>query len=269
MRRNGRFGARGGALGAMVLVLALVLALALPGAGGAQPRYGQPIYPAYQGFLQNPDGSVTMVFQYFSHGRDPVTIPVGPRNRFTGEADRNQPTTFLPGNHEFVCVLVVEDREAAKDLRWTVAFPSEPSETSSDPLNPEYLLIEQSQEEANRALDPATAPRGVCLNKPPKVRTRPRVPGAAAEKEQAPLQATVGKPLALAGSAEDEGLPRDGALEVTWRQVGGPGTAAFTEPGSAATTVTFDAAGAYELELSASDGELEASERVEVEVAGG
>ncbi|HVS15108.1 MAG TPA: hypothetical protein VMV46_14365 [Thermoanaerobaculia bacterium] len=263
MRRHGRAAVRGGALGA------LIVALAMPGAGAAQPRYGQPIYPAYQGFVQNPDGSVTMVFQYFSHGRDPVTVPVGSRNRFTGESDRNQPTTFLPGNHEFVCVLVVEDREAAKALRWTIAFPDDPSETSLDPLNPEYMLTEQGQEEAHRALDPATAPRGVCLNKPPKVRTRPRALGAAAERVASPLEATVGEPLALAGSAEDEGLPRGSALAVTWRQTSGPGTAVFTEPGSAATTVTFDAAGSYELELLASDGELEASERVEVVVAGG
>ena len=63
---------------------AVTLAIVLPSPGLAQPRFGQPIYPGYQGFLDNPDGSVTMVFQYFSHGRDSVTIPIGPRNQFTG-----------------------------------------------------------------------------------------------------------------------------------------------------------------------------------------
>lgn len=141
---------------------ALVSAVVLASAAGAQTsKFGQPVYPGYQGFLDNPDGSVTMVFQYFSHGRDTVEIPVGERNRFSGVEDRNQPTTFLPGNHEFVCVIVVENREAAQALRWAVAFPEAAVETSLDPLNSEYMLVERSQEQTMRDLDSATAPRGV------------------------------------------------------------------------------------------------------------
>ena len=253
----------------LVLVLALVLAVLGP-AAGAQSRYGQPIYPAYQGYVVNPDGSLTLVFQYFSHGRDPVTVPVGPGNSFTGIADRNQPTTFLPGNHEFICVMVVDDAEQAKALRWTIAFPEEPSSTTLDPLNSEYLLTERSQQEAQRDVDPAEAPRGVCLNKPPRVTTNSRRPptvDGSAEREIQEVKAELGKELALNGSVNDEGLPRDGAMTSTWSKVSGPGSAEFADPGSPRTTVTFDAGGTYELELRATDGELEASDRIRVVVS--
>ena len=251
--------------------IASTLAVSLV-ASAQTTAFGQPIYPGYQGFLDNPDGSVTMVFQYFSHGRDPVDLPVGLLNRFTGVEDRNQPTTFLPGNHEFVCLIVMESRQAAQDLRWTVAFPEAESATSLDPLNVEYMLTERSQTQANRELDVASAPRGVCLNKPPRVLSRARsfFSRAAGDDETQKVEATkVGEELQLKGSATDEGLPRDGKLVVTWRLADGPGTADFVSPNEAQTGVVFSAAGTYELELHATDGELESVARLSVEVDAG
>jgi hypothetical protein len=238
-------------------------------AADAEEAYGQPVYPGYQGFLENSDGSVTMVFQYFSHGRDTVELPIGPGNHFTGVEDRNQPTTFLPGNHEFVCVIVVENREEAAQLRWSVSFAGTETSTSLDPLNLEYLLVERSQEEAERALDFATAPRGVCLNKPPSVRTnrlRRRFGAGADEIEE--IEAKVGEALELKGDAEDEGLPRGSSVSGSWSQVSGPGAAVFAKAEQFDTSVTFDAAGTYELELQASDGELTGSDRIRVKVGG-
>ena len=54
------------------------LALAAVGlAVSASAQRNQPIYPAYDGFLANPDGSYTLAFAYFSHNAEPVTIPAG------------------------------------------------------------------------------------------------------------------------------------------------------------------------------------------------
>ena len=47
-------------------------------AGPALAQQNQPIYPAYDGFLKNADGSYTIAFAYFSHNSDVVTIPPGP-----------------------------------------------------------------------------------------------------------------------------------------------------------------------------------------------
>ena len=246
---------------------AIAVSLFAPSMAIAQSHYGQPIYPGYQGFLDNPDGSVTMVFQYFSHGRDSVTIPVGPQNRFTGVEDRNQPTTFLPGNHEFVCVLIVESRQAAEELRWTVAFPQAESATSLDPLNREYMLVERSQERTVRDLDIENAPRGVCLNKAPLVRTNARrFFGVGDSDSVEEVEARLGEDLELNGSAQDEGLPRGSTVAVEWRKVSGPGDVGFGSPDEVKTTARFGATGAYELELHATDGELESAARIVVRV---
>ena len=250
-----------------ILFCALALIAASIPAALAQERIGRPIYPAYQGFLENPDGSITMVFQYFSHGRDPVTIEPGPDNGFNGAEDRNQPTTFLPGNHEFVCVMIVNNAEEATQLKWTVAFPVEANLTTQDPLNPEYRLVERNQKEAMRNLDLATSPRHVCINKPPRVVADSRNRFGRREEGETPArEAKIGEELALRGFVQDEGLPRGSTLLISWKKMSGPGDVVFTEPHSAQTAATFSAEGEYELELHATDGELENSGRVKVKV---
>ena len=68
----------------------------------------------------------------------------------------------------------------------------------------------------------------------------------------------------LAGSVSDDGKPRGGTLTSAWSLVSGPGLAAFADPASPSTTVTFGAAGTYVLRLSASDGTLTATDDVVV-----
>ena len=89
---------------ARATIFALVLLLARV----APAQQNQPIYPAYDGYVQNPDGSYTLSFAYFSHNAKPVTLPPSADNSFTpGPADRGQSTTFLPGHWRFQCVMVV------------------------------------------------------------------------------------------------------------------------------------------------------------------
>ena len=66
----------------MKVWLALVLVLSAPMATGLSAQQNQPIYPAYDGFLKNPDGSYTLAFAYFSHNASDVTIAPGPNNSF-------------------------------------------------------------------------------------------------------------------------------------------------------------------------------------------
>ncbi len=68
--------------------------------------------------------------------------------------------------------------------------------------------------------------------------------------------AWVRESVALDGMAADDELPDGSVLSVRWVQVGGPGMAAFADPSSAATTVSFDLPGIYELRLTASDSEI-------------
>lgn len=60
----------------------------------------------------------------------------------------------------------------------------------------------------------------------------------------------LGNVLELNGSSVDP----DSTPTVTWSQVSGPGTAAFDDTSSPVTSVSFDAAGTYVLQLEATDG---------------
>ena len=224
----------------------------------------EPVYAVYDGFVLTNEGLHVLAFAYFSHNFEPVTVPVGPLNSFgPAPADRQQPTTFLPGHHRFQCVMVVGP-DFAGDLRWTLDHNGVTTITSDDMLQYNWEFEERSVRNVLRDVEPAEAPRGVCLNRSPTVRflglrNGPR--GAPPE-----VVTTVGDELKLFGSVSDEGLPRAGTLVTRWRMLGGPGTVTFSAPDEPRTLASFDTPGAYELELWASDGEREGSNRVAVTV---
>lgn len=247
------FGAGVGAAGLLVL-----------GAFSVVPKAqrNQPIYPAYDGFLKNPDASYTLSFAYFSHNAEIVTIPPGPNNSFApNPGDRQQPTTFLPGHWRFQCVMVVDANFDGK-LVWNLSYSGTATGTSQRMMQSNYNLVEGAAELAK--IDYAKAPRGVCLNRAPIV----RVLGAAGRGRGAPpaLEAVVSEPLSLFGSVHDEGLPRSGKLAVEWKMLKGPGRVTFENARTDRTHATFSAPGSYELELSASDSELSSSTRIVVNV---
>ena len=237
------------------------LILGGPVAVALSAQQNQPIYPVYDGFLKNPDGSYTIAFAYFSHNADVVTVPPGAANSFAPTpADRMQPTMFLPGHWRFQCVMVVGPEFDGK-LRWTLAYAGTTTGTSEHMLQSNWNLVEGAAELGK--IDYAKAPRGVCLNRAPQV----RVLGVTARRGQPPLlNATFGEEFNLFGSAHDEGLPRGQPLVVEWKMLSGPGTASFDRPG-ARTKATFTKPGLYELELTASDSEFTSRTRLNVNVA--
>lgn len=76
-------------------------------------------------------------------------------------------------------------------------------------------------------------------------------------------QVTLPNTATMAGSAGDDGLP-NGTLTTTWSQVSGPGTAAFANPASLTTTVSFSQDGTYVLRLTADDSALQTSDDVTI-----
>ena len=228
-------------------------------AAPALAQQNQPIYPAYDGFLQNQDGSYTLSFAYFSHNAGPVTIPPGDANAFgPGARDRQQPTTFLPGHWRFQCVMVVGPEFDGK-LVWTLSHGGTTTGTSQRMLQSNWNLVEGAAELAR--IDYAKALRGVCLNRAPITRV------LGVSRGDGPTMTTaVGERLSLFGSVHDEGLPRAAALQVRWAQVSGPGTASFSDGTAARTYASFSAPGVYELELTGNDSLLSSTARVKVTV---
>jgi hypothetical protein len=220
----------------------------------------QPIYPAYDGFLKNPDGSYILSFAYFSHNAEVVTIAPGPGNSFTpGPADRQQPTVFKPGHWRFQCVMVVGPEFDGK-MRWTLTHAGTTTGTSERMLQSNWNLVEGAADLGR--MDYAKAPRGVCLNRPPTV----RLLGKTARKGEVSIDASTSEELHLFGSVADEGLPRGRDLVVGWKVLNGPGKVSFSNPAEARTKASFSSPGTYELELAATDSEHTAALRVIVTV---
>lgn len=242
----------------VVLLLGLWLSGLLTSASAAQQD--QPIFPAYDGYLKNPDGSYTLSFAYFSHNAVTVTIAPGAHNEFApAPADRQQPMTFKPGHWRFQCVMVVGP-DFDGTLTWTLAYAGTTTGTSQRMLQSNWHLVEGADE--LKHIDYAKVPRGVCLNRAPNV----RVLGVGRDG-RAPVRAVVGERYSLFGSVNDEGLPRGSTLRSEWTQRGGPGRVTLERPTSPRTRATFSAPGEYELELTATDSVLTNAARITVTVS--
>ena len=216
----------------------------------------QPIYPAYDGFLKNPDGSYTLSFGYFSHNAELVTIQPGAENSFAPPpGDRMQPVTFKPGQQRFQCVMVVNPDFDGK-MRWTLTYAGTTTGTSERMLQSNWNLVEGAADLGR--LDLKNAPRGVCLNRAPTV----RLLGRTARKGEVSIDAKTTEELHLFGSVNDEGLPRGRQLTIEWKTLKGPGTVTFSNPRAARTRATFTTPGTYELELTATDSEFTTTLRV-------
>jgi hypothetical protein len=106
-------------------LLASVMTILLgAGVANAQTRFayssGQPLEPAYEGWMQNTDGSYTLYFGYMNtNWLQELDVPVGPDNHFEpGAADQGQPTHFYPRRNPFLFTLQVPKDFGNKELIW-------------------------------------------------------------------------------------------------------------------------------------------------------
>lgn len=146
----------------LAVPLVLLVTSGLPVA--AQPRH--PIYLQYDGFVRNPDDSLTLAFGYYNLNQVDVSIAPGADNRFlAGAGDREQPVLFLAGRHRFACVMVVpEDFDGG--LQWQVSFAGHTSTTTARMMDPRYALEEASAVmvlETAQGIAASDAHAGVCL----------------------------------------------------------------------------------------------------------
>ena len=83
---------------------------------------GQHVEPAFEGWRPNPDGTFNMMFGYMNENwEETPDVPVGDDNYFSpGEADRGQPTHFLPRRNRFTFEVTVPADWGDKELVWTL-----------------------------------------------------------------------------------------------------------------------------------------------------
>ena len=160
---------------------------------------------------------------------------------------------------------MVVDKAFDGKLQWTVKFAGTTSTSTAKMLDPLYQLELNSEKHAVQGLDIAGAPKNVCVNRPPRVQVASS-PFEAPRAEGVELQARAGQDLPITGVVEDDGLPRGGKITHHWRKVSGPGDVTFSDATTPTTRAKFAAPGAYEIELSSSDGEKTGTLRIKVTV---
>ena len=186
---------------------AFAFALLLPSAAAAQTRFsyssGQPLEPAYEGWMQNKDGSYTLYFGYMNtNWLQEFDIPIGPDNRFEpGDADRGQPTHFYPRRNPFLFTITVAKDFGKQELIWTLGANGQTRKAyaslkSDYEIDPQVISTEIGGDNGNLADDLRT-------NIPPELHV------------EGPLTRSVkaGQPLTLVATAGDpDNLPprRDG-----------------------------------------------------------
>lgn len=234
-------------------------------------QFGASVTGAFEGWFDNPDGSHNFLVGYFNRNlKQAQDVPIGPNNRIEpGGPDLGQPTHFEPHRRTGVFIVnVPKTFSAEQKLTWTLTVNGQ---TTQIPLrlHRDYNVNPFSEIAAN--------------NTPPIVKVGSAAPlqGPVAQLSKAPVMtATVGTPLSLSASVDDDGkfssatmaVVNDGRSPVNlrWKKYRGPGAVTFesadvklrvskggkiNEPFSAAgtTTATFGAPGEYALMLLATD----------------
>lgn len=187
------------ALTAIILSVSL-LGTSVPGQAQTYHR-GQHIEPAYEGWEQNPDGSYSFIFGYHNENwEEELDIPVGENNFFApGEADRGQPTHFLPRRNRFTFKVQVPADWGDKELRWTVTANGE-TRTAYATLAKDYIIDPVVIASETGSLGAGTSTPESRANTPPTI----SVLGDTVRTVR------VGEPLTLRAQVQDDGLPKPG-----------------------------------------------------------
>ena len=165
---------------------------------------GQNIAPAYEGWLENPDGSFDLIFGYLNRNWDEqLDVPIGPDNNIEpGGPDRGQPTHFLPRRNLFTFRVRVPKDFGNKELVWTLTSHGK-TERAYATLKPAYVI----NNDVMSANSGASGGAGTSL----ELQNLNKVPTLKIEGEKASIVAP-GQAVTLTAFAKDDGLPRPRGL---------------------------------------------------------
>jgi hypothetical protein len=168
---------------------------------------GQHIEPAYEGWNQNEDGSFNFFFGYHNENwAEELHIPVGENNFFSpGDADRSQPTYFLPRRNRFTFTVQVPADWGDKALEWTITSPNGISRTAYGTLAKDYIIDPVVIASETGSLGAGTSTPESRANTPPSLSVLSDSASTASVR-----YARVGDPLTLRARVEDDGLPKPG-----------------------------------------------------------
>jgi len=232
---------------------------------------GQNIYPAYEGWYQNADGTFTLLAGYYNRNKkQTLDIPIGPENRIEpGGPDQGQPTHFPVGRGWGTIAIKVPKDFGDKKITWTLTANGR---TVSVPFGlTKGYQIEPYLDAAMGNKPPVIkfSEKGEALTGPPKLTASGIATGVVGEQvplsywvtddghEETPTGgATVAAPAPGGAAAAP---PRRQRVSTTLTKYRGPGTVTFAdstpaiEKDKVSTTATFALPGEYMIRIEAND----------------
>ena len=249
-----------------IIAVAILVTLGTAGVSSQVPgtltEFGKPVYPAYEGWYNHPDGGFVLLLGYFNPNTDQtVQVPIGEANFISpGLPDQGQPTTIHSGRGWGIFTIQVPANFGDQQVSWTLTT-NDQTVTVPMHLDPNWYL-EPLKDAANG-------------NEPPTIRfsemgegnTGPPIGIAhsASGSVGIPLELSVWttdvKPSGNLQAIAASRLKRP-ALTLKWQVLRGPGDVEFSEPEqefedssdqNPSTTATFGAPGEYLLRVEALD----------------
>jgi hypothetical protein len=210
------------------------------------------VFPYFEGWYHNPDGTATILIGYFNRNTDQaIDVPIGPNNRVEpGGPDRGQPTHFLPRRQYGVFSITVPKDFGNQKITWTLTANNLTNSVTVW-LNPQYF-VEPFKNIANG-------------NSPPRLKFAepgPELQGPPRTIAQT-LQATVNQPVSLQLWASDVPATYDAVTnkylsleEVAAKQAKDAAERSATRPPARAETAARPAAGADSAPVAIIDGRI-------------
>ena len=157
---------------------------------------GQNVSPAYEGLIQNDDGSKTLVFGYMNRNwSEELDVPVGENNFFSpGPEDRGQPTHFRPRRNRFVFMVTVP-ADFDEELVWTLTTQGQ-TERAYGTLGIDQALDDIVIASETGALGIGASNAEIRANQAPVITI----------ESGSEYSVRVGQPVELAVRMEDDGL---------------------------------------------------------------
>ena len=209
---------------AAIKIIALAAATAIFSQAVFADTYskGRHVEPAFEGWRPNDDGSFNLMFGYMNENwEEEPDMAIGDKNFFSpGDADRGQPTHFLPRRNRFTFEVTVPSDWGERELVWTLNVNGVERKAYAT-LKPDYLVDNMVIASETGSLGAGTSSPESRLNVQPVVTV------------QGDLIRTVrvGEPLTLETHVADDGLPKPTDRVAEARRfaefVGGPLAAAF------------------------------------------
>lgn len=198
-----------GVVSALLLVVYLLVS---PSMLFAQTyRSGKHVEPAYEGWRPNPDGTFNFMFGYMNENwEETPDVPVGENNFFSpGDADRGQPTHFLPRRNRFTFEVTVPADWGDRELVWTLNVNGVERKA--------YATLRQDYLVDNMVIASETGSLGAGTSSP---ESRANVPPQVEVQGDTIRTARVGEPLRFVTNVVDDGLPKTTREStITWEKL--------------------------------------------------